>query len=54
MILGPATGSALVGYNPRLLGVLPACAALTAFALGRLPVREAKRAAKPSTSRKAG
>jgi MFS transporter, DHA1 family, tetracycline resistance protein len=54
MILGPATGSALVGYNPRLLGVLPACAALTAFALGRLPVREAKRAAKPSASRKAG
>ena len=37
MILGPATGSAIVGYNARLLGVLPACAALAAFVMGRFP-----------------
>jgi MFS transporter, DHA1 family, tetracycline resistance protein len=42
MILGPATGSAIVGYNARLLGVLPACAALAAFVIGRFPIREAK------------
>lgn len=42
MILGPATGSAIVGYNARLLGVLPACAALAAFIIGRFPVRHAK------------
>ncbi len=34
MVLGPATGSAIVGINPRLLGVLPAAAALAAFAMG--------------------
>jgi MFS family permease len=54
MILGPATGSALVAFNPRLLGVLPACAALAAFAIGRLPLREAKPARKPAATRKAG
>jgi MFS transporter, DHA1 family, tetracycline resistance protein len=37
MILGPSTGSALVGAHPRLLGVLPAAAALAAFLLGRRP-----------------
>jgi len=36
MILGPAAGSAIIGTNPRLLGVLPAFAALVAFALGRV------------------
>lgn len=36
MILGPATGSAIIGANPRLLGVLPAFAALVAFLMGRL------------------
>jgi MFS transporter, DHA1 family, tetracycline resistance protein len=36
MILGPATGSAIIGLNPRLLGVLPAFAALLAFGLGRV------------------
>jgi MFS family permease len=35
MILAPATGSAIVGYNARLLGVIPACAALAAFVMGR-------------------
>jgi MFS transporter, DHA1 family, tetracycline resistance protein len=48
MILGPATGSAIVGYNARLLGVLPAAAALTAFALGRFSAREAKRGSEPN------
>ncbi|HZY96405.1 MAG TPA: MFS transporter [Candidatus Cybelea sp.] len=44
MILGPATGSAIIGANPRLLGVLPAFAALTAFALGRVgPGRDGER-----------
>jgi predicted MFS family arabinose efflux permease len=38
MILGPATGSAIIGSNPRLLGVLPAFAAIVAFALGRVGV----------------
>jgi MFS family permease len=37
MILGPATGSAIIGANPRLLGVLPAFAALVAFLMGRFP-----------------
>jgi MFS transporter, DHA1 family, tetracycline resistance protein len=36
MILGPATGSAIVGYNARLLGVLPALAVAAALALGSL------------------
>jgi MFS transporter, DHA1 family, tetracycline resistance protein len=52
MILGPATGSAIVGYNPRLLGVIPACAALAAFIMGRLPVRA--KAKEGAASRKAG
>ncbi len=38
MILGPATGSAIIGVNPRYLGVLPAFAALLAFGLGRIRV----------------
>ncbi|MBV8725986.1 MAG: MFS transporter [Candidatus Eremiobacteraeota bacterium] len=42
MILGPATGSAIIGANPRLLGVLPAFAALVAFVLGRIPLPEAR------------
>jgi MFS family permease len=45
MILGPATGSAIIGLNPRLLGVVPAFAALLAFALGR--VRRPERANDP-------
>lgn len=36
MILGPATGSAIIGVNPRYLGVLPAFAVLLAFGLGRV------------------
>jgi MFS family permease len=44
MILGPAAGSAIVGYNARLLGVLPACAALAAFAFGRVERRERRAA----------
>jgi MFS family permease len=39
MILGPATGSAIIGANPRYLGVLPAFAALLAFGLGRVRIR---------------
>jgi MFS family permease len=54
MILGPATGSAIVGYNARLLGVLPACAALAAFVIGRFPIAESKPSEKPSAGRKAG
>jgi MFS family permease len=34
MVLGPATGAAIIGANPRFLGVLPAFAALLAFGLG--------------------
>jgi predicted MFS family arabinose efflux permease len=35
MILGPATGAAIVGVNARLLGVLPALALAAALSLGR-------------------
>jgi MFS family permease len=35
MILAPAAGSAIIGANAQLLGVLPACAALAAFVMGR-------------------
>jgi len=42
MILAPAAGSAIVGADARLLGVLPALAALTAFVIGRFPQREPK------------
>ncbi|MBV9718031.1 MAG: MFS transporter [Candidatus Eremiobacteraeota bacterium] len=42
MILGPAAGSAIVGYNARLLGILPAGAVLAAFAMGRVPRRQGK------------
>jgi MFS transporter, DHA1 family, tetracycline resistance protein len=54
MILGPATGSAIVGYNARLLGVLPACAVLAAFVIGRLPAREAQSGEKSPARRRAG
>lgn len=54
MILGPATGSAIVGYNARLLGVLPACAALAAFAMGRLPIPGAGVRSRRAAGRKAG
>lgn len=54
MILGPATGSAIVGYNARLLGILPACAVLTAFAMGRFPFGARMKDEKPVASRKAG
>jgi DHA1 family tetracycline resistance protein-like MFS transporter len=57
MILGPAMGSAIVGYNARLLGVLPAGAALAAFLMGRFSPRESKQAKsdqEPAASRKAG
>jgi DHA1 family tetracycline resistance protein-like MFS transporter len=61
MILGPATGSAIVGYNARLLGVLPALAALIAFIIGRFPAPETKAGEqgadsgqKAAASRKAG
>ena len=46
MILGPATGSAIVGYNARLLGVCRPCAALAAFVMGRFPVARRKVARK--------
>jgi|SRR5579883_537995 len=54
MILGPAAGSAIVGYNARLLGVIPACAVLGAFVLGRVPVARAEQDESPAASRKAG
>jgi MFS family permease len=53
MILGPATGSAIVGYNARLLGILPAAAALAAFVIGRVPLRE-EAAEERAARRKAG
>jgi len=33
MIIGPAAGAAIIGLNPRLLGVIPAAAALAAIVL---------------------
>lgn len=44
MIVGPAAGSAVVALNPRLLGVLPACAAIAAFLLGHWRGAEKERA----------
>ncbi len=44
MIVGPAAGSAVVGLNARLLGVLPACAALAPFMLGLWSAGEKERA----------
>lgn len=43
MILGPTAGAAVVAYDARLLGVLPAAAALTAFMMGRWPLLATKR-----------
>jgi MFS family permease len=42
MILAPAAGSAIVGANARMLGVLPACTVLAAFLMGRYPRAAAK------------
>jgi MFS family permease len=39
MILGPSIGGAVLGIQPRLLGVLSGAAALAAFLLGRLRER---------------
>jgi MFS transporter, DHA1 family, tetracycline resistance protein len=54
MILAPAAGSAIVGANARLLGVLPAFAVLAAFMMGRFPARTAKAEESPAAGRKAG
>jgi MFS transporter, DHA1 family, tetracycline resistance protein len=54
MILAPTTGSAIVGANARMLGVLPAAAALAAFIVGRLPSRAAIAEGKTAVSQKAG
>jgi MFS transporter, DHA1 family, tetracycline resistance protein len=54
MILAPAAGSAIVGANARLLGLLPACTALAAFLMGGLPWRAANAGENTSAGRKAG
>ncbi len=36
LILAPAIGTAIIGERPRLIGILPALAVASAFALGRL------------------
>jgi len=36
LILAPAIGTAIIGERPRLIGILPAIAVASAFALGRL------------------
>jgi MFS family permease len=54
MVLAPAAGSAIVGANARLLGVLPACAVLAAFLMGRYPRAAAKAEEAERTGRKAG
>jgi DHA1 family tetracycline resistance protein-like MFS transporter len=54
MILAPAAGSAIVGANARLLGVLPACTVLAAFLMGRYPRAAAKAEEAERASRKVG
>jgi DHA1 family tetracycline resistance protein-like MFS transporter len=46
MMIGPSAGAAIVAFSPRLLGVLPAFAVLTAFALGRIGRPERSRSAR--------
>jgi MFS family permease len=38
LIIAPAIGTAIVGENPRLIGILPAIATLAAYYIGRKPV----------------
>jgi MFS family permease len=54
MILAPAAGSAIVGANARLLGVLPACTVLAAFLMGRYPRAAAKAEEAERARRKVG
>lgn len=54
MILAPAAGSAIVGANARLLGVLPACTVLAAFLMGRYPRAAAKAEEAEKVRRKIG
>ncbi|HMF28034.1 MAG TPA: MFS transporter [Candidatus Cybelea sp.] len=54
MILAPAAGSAIVGANARLLGVLPACTVLAAFLIGRYPRAAARAEEAERASRKVG
>jgi MFS family permease len=37
LVLAPLAGSGIIGANPRLLGILPACAMLGALWFGRRP-----------------
>ncbi len=37
LVLAPLAGSGIIGANPRLLGILPACAILAALWFGRRP-----------------
>jgi len=54
MILAPAAGSAIVGANARLLGVLLACTVLAAFLMGRYPRAAAKAEEAERANRKVG
>jgi MFS family permease len=40
LILAPAIGTAIVGENPRLIGILPAIATLAAYIVGRRPASQ--------------
>ncbi|HYL27585.1 MAG TPA: MFS transporter [Candidatus Nitrosotalea sp.] len=52
MIVAPVAGSAIIGANARLLGVLPACTALAAILMGSYP-RAAARAEEAERTRRA-
>jgi MFS family permease len=41
LIIAPAIGTAIIGENARLIGILPAIAMLSAYFLGRKPVPQA-------------
>ncbi len=50
LILAPAIGTAIVGEQPRLIGVLPALAVAGAFALGRVRLKPNQSATQSSTA----
>ena len=54
MIVAPVAGSAVIGANARLLGVLPAFTALAALLMGGPPWRAASAGESPAASRKVG
>ena len=51
MIVGPAAGAAIIGLNPRLLGVIPAAAALCAILLPKWKQDDSKEKSEQKTAK---